>query len=86
MAITKSPKGKAKAGRKVASRKTRAAIKKPVRKASEVMSPNGRKAAVGFVPTKLKLRRPVPSDIDIAQEAKLKPILQVAAELGIRPD
>ena len=37
-----------------------------------------------FKPTKLNLRRPVPSDIDIAQEAKLKPILQVAAELGIR--
>jgi formyltetrahydrofolate synthetase len=44
----------------------------------------GRKPATGFVGTKLKLRRPVPSDIDIAQEAKLKPILQVAAELGIR--
>src|SRR5512140_1282821 len=41
---------------------------------------------VGFVPTKLKLRRPVPSDIAIAQEAKLKPILQVAEELGIRPN
>jgi formyltetrahydrofolate synthetase len=37
-----------------------------------------------FKPTKLKLLRPVPSDIDIAQAAKLKPILQVAAELGIR--
>jgi methylenetetrahydrofolate dehydrogenase (NADP+) / methenyltetrahydrofolate cyclohydrolase / formyltetrahydrofolate synthetase len=43
---------------------------------------NGRKPS--FVPTKLKLRRPVPSDIDIAQESKIKPILQVAAELGIR--
>ena len=31
-----------------------------------------------FVPTKLVLRDPVPSDIDIAQEAVLKPILQVA--------
>ena len=40
--------------------------------------------AFAFKPTKLNLRRPVPSDIDIAQEAKLKPILQVAAELGIR--
>src|SRR5512142_1296172 len=38
----------------------------------------------GFVPTRLKLRRPVPSDIAIAQEAKLKPILQIAAELGIK--
>jgi methylenetetrahydrofolate dehydrogenase (NADP+) / methenyltetrahydrofolate cyclohydrolase / formyltetrahydrofolate synthetase len=42
---------------------------------------NGEKAT--FVPTELKLRRPVPSDIEIAQEAKIKPILQVAAELGI---
>jgi formyltetrahydrofolate synthetase len=39
-----------------------------------------------FVPSKLRLRRPVPSDIAIAQEAKLKPILQIAAELGIRPE
>ena len=36
-----------------------------------------------FVPTPIILRDPVPSDIDIAQEAKLKPILQVAEELGI---
>src|SRR5512140_1939175 len=43
-----------------------------------------KKAVNGFVPTKLRLRRPVPSDIVIAQEAKLKPIVQVAAELGIR--
>ena len=42
------------------------------------------KKAFAFKPTKLKLLRPVPSDIDIAQAAKLKPILQVAAELGIR--
>lgn len=37
-----------------------------------------------FKPTKLKLLRPVPSDIDVAQAAKLKPILQVAKEIGIR--
>ena len=43
-----------------------------------------RKPAFAFKPTKLKLRRPVPSDIEIAQEAKIKPILQVAKELGIR--
>ena len=42
------------------------------------------KARVAFKPTKLKLVRPVPSDIDIAQAAKLKPVLQIAAELGIR--
>jgi len=39
-----------------------------------------------FVPTPLKLRKPVPSDIDIAQEATLKPIIQIADELGIRED
>jgi formyltetrahydrofolate synthetase len=39
-----------------------------------------------FVPTPLNLRKPVPSDIDIAQEATLKPIVQVAGELGIRED
>jgi formyltetrahydrofolate synthetase len=36
-----------------------------------------------FVPTKLKLRRPVPSDIEIAQESDIKPISQVAEEVGI---
>lgn len=44
------------------------------------------KAKVAFKPTKLKLLRPVPSDIEIAQAATIKPILQVAEELGIRPD
>jgi methylenetetrahydrofolate dehydrogenase (NADP+)/methenyltetrahydrofolate cyclohydrolase/formyltetrahydrofolate synthetase len=39
-----------------------------------------------FVPTKLNLRRPVPTDIEIAQEASIKPILQVADECGILPD
>ncbi|MBN2386846.1 MAG: formate--tetrahydrofolate ligase [Anaerolineales bacterium] len=36
-----------------------------------------------FMPTKLNLRHPVPSDIDIAQAATLKPILQVAEEAGL---
>jgi methylenetetrahydrofolate dehydrogenase (NADP+)/methenyltetrahydrofolate cyclohydrolase/formyltetrahydrofolate synthetase len=39
-----------------------------------------------FTPTPIKLRTPVPSDIEIAQEAKLKLILQVAEEAGIEPD
>jgi methylenetetrahydrofolate dehydrogenase (NADP+)/methenyltetrahydrofolate cyclohydrolase/formyltetrahydrofolate synthetase len=39
-----------------------------------------------FQATPLKLRRPVPGDIDIAQEASLKRILRVAEECGIRPD
>ncbi len=59
--------------------KKKAIAKKPAKRAS---SAHAGKAS--FAPTKLKLRRPVPSDIEIAQEAKLKPILQVAAELGIR--
>ncbi|HNK64258.1 MAG TPA: formate--tetrahydrofolate ligase, partial [Anaerolineales bacterium] len=68
-------KGKtAKKGAKVASKKV---VKKAVKKAAP-------KAASTFQPTKLKLLRPVPSDIDIAQAGKLKPINQIAAELGIR--
>jgi len=39
-----------------------------------------------FTPTKIKRRYPVPSDIEIAQEAELKPITQVAEEIGLRPD
>ncbi len=38
-----------------------------------------------FTPSRLKLLTPVPSDIDIAQAAKLKPILQIAEEVGLRP-
>ncbi len=32
----------------------------------------------------IKIKQPVPSDIEIAQAAKLKPILQVAEEIGLR--
>ncbi|NMC34164.1 MAG: hypothetical protein GYA36_17155, partial [Veillonellaceae bacterium] len=39
--------------------------------------------AKSFTPTKLKLVRPVPSDIDIAQASDIKPILEVAEEAGI---
>ena len=39
-----------------------------------------------FEPTPLKIRKPVPSDIEIAQEATLKPIIQIAEELGIQED
>ncbi len=39
-----------------------------------------------FTSTPLKLRTPVPSDIDIAQEATLKPISQIAAEMGVLPE
>lgn len=55
------------------------------------VAPTGRKpvtpkAAVKFTPIKLKLVRPVPSDIEIAQASDIKPITQIAAELGIRED
>ena len=36
-----------------------------------------------FTPTPLEPKEPVPSDIDIAQSATLKPITQIADELGI---
>jgi formyltetrahydrofolate synthetase len=39
-----------------------------------------------FSPTQLKLRRPVPSDIEIAQESDIKPISQIADEIGILPE
>jgi formyltetrahydrofolate synthetase len=39
-----------------------------------------------FTVIPLKLRTPVPSDIEIAQEATIKPITLVAEELGIRPE
>src|SRR5215216_7196874 len=85
MATTKSSQGKSKSKKsllkKIAIVK-KAIVKKPLVKKAVATASNGKKAT--FVPTKLKLRRPVPSDIEIAQEAKLKPILQIASELGIR--
>lgn len=57
--------------------------KKVLRK---VIKRAAKKPAVKFTATKLKLLRPVPSDIEIAQAAKIKPILQVAKELGVRED
>jgi formyltetrahydrofolate synthetase len=38
-----------------------------------------------FEPTKINLLDPVPSDIDIAQAAYLKPIKQIAEEVGLMP-
>ncbi len=38
-----------------------------------------------FQPTKINLRRPVPSDIEIAQEGVLKPISVIAEEVGLLP-
>jgi formyltetrahydrofolate synthetase len=39
-----------------------------------------------FTPVKLNLRQPVPSDIEIAQETELKPIMQIAEEVGLQPE
>jgi methylenetetrahydrofolate dehydrogenase (NADP+)/methenyltetrahydrofolate cyclohydrolase/formyltetrahydrofolate synthetase len=39
-----------------------------------------------FTPSKLNVRFPVPSDIEIAQEATLKPISVIAEEVGLLPE
>ena len=63
------------------------AIKKSVKQAAVKAKPRTRpKAPVStFKPTKLKLLSPVPSDIDIAQAAKLQPVRQVAEAAGLLP-
>jgi methylenetetrahydrofolate dehydrogenase (NADP+) / methenyltetrahydrofolate cyclohydrolase / formyltetrahydrofolate synthetase len=79
----KEQKMAAKSKTKKRGRKTtvkRRVVKKASRKAVAT------RAAARFIPTQIIPRRPVPSDIAIAQEAKLKSILQVAEELGIRPE
>ena len=54
------------------------AAKRPARR--KLIAP-----ALVFKPTKLKLLSPVPSDIEVAQAGKLKPILQIATEVGLKP-
>jgi formyltetrahydrofolate synthetase len=39
-----------------------------------------------FTPTKIDLKQPVPTDIEIAQGAQLKPIALIAEELGLLPE
>lgn len=73
-----------KSAKKVVAKK--AVAKKVTAKKVAVKKAAPAKAKVTFKPTKLNLVRPVPSDIDIAQAAKLKTITQVAEELGVRPD
>ncbi len=74
---------KAKPAKKVVKAKTRPKTVKPAPK-KVLKKAVPAKVAVTFLPTKLKLLRPVPSDIEIAQAAKVKPIMQIATELGIR--
>ncbi|HLB50283.1 MAG TPA: formate--tetrahydrofolate ligase [Anaerolineales bacterium] len=74
---------------KIAKKKI-AKAKKAVRRAGG-NSRNGRKPTArkvmlpSFKPTKLKLLSPVPSDIEIAQAGILKPVLQIADEVGLKP-
>lgn len=71
---------KGKSAKKGAKAKPRKAVKKIVKKTVKKTLVK----APAFQPTKLKLLRPVPSDIEIAQAGKLKPIMQIAQELGIK--
>ncbi len=72
----------------MATSKTKKPVKKAVakkvvvKKKAVVKKPAARKFP--YAPTKLKLLSPVPSDIEIAQAGKLKPIVQIAKELGIK--
>lgn len=50
------------------------------------MSPQAKIPQKEFSPTPLNLVNPVPSDIEIAQAATLKPISLVADEMGVLPD
>ncbi len=73
---------KAKSAKKIGKAKPKAA--KPTAKKVVAKKAAPAKVSSKFQATKLKLLRPVPSDIAIAQAGKLKPILQIARELGIR--
>jgi formyltetrahydrofolate synthetase len=66
------------------SPKKKTMLKKAPVKAGASMSSNGKKVTFPYAPIKLKLVHPVPSDIEIAQAVKLKPVLQIAQELGIK--
>jgi len=55
------------------------------RTAKVVRKPAARARKSFYKPIKLKLLRPVPSDIEIAQAVTPKPITLIAAEVGIRP-
>jgi formyltetrahydrofolate synthetase len=50
------------------------------------MSSDSKHEVRKFVPTPLLRKSPVPSDINIAQEATLKPITQIAEEMGVLPE
>src|SRR3989304_2567721 len=64
---------------------TKSVRAKPKVKVKSAKGKGASKKTSQFTPTRLKLLTPVPSDIDIAQAGKLKPILQIAEELGFKP-
>ncbi|PWB74858.1 MAG: formate--tetrahydrofolate ligase [Anaerolineales bacterium] len=66
------------ATKKATVKKTVKGTKKAVKKAAP------KKIKFAYKPTKIKLLKPVPSDIEIAQAGKLKPITEIAKELGIK--
>jgi formyltetrahydrofolate synthetase len=59
-------------------------VRKPAAKRAAAKRPVARKAKLPYKPIKLKLLRPVPSDIEIAQAVTPKPIVDIAAEVGIK--
>jgi hypothetical protein len=69
-----------KARSKSASKRT----SKPKARKSTPARPKSAARKSAFKPIRLTLRRPVPSDIEIAQATRLKPISLVAQEAGIR--
>lgn len=75
--------------KKVAAKKART-VRKPQPKKAAPRKPAAKKvakkAAVPFTPIRLRLLRPVPPDIEIAQAVKPKPIQLIAEEVGIRPE
>jgi len=66
------------ATKKATVKKTVKGTKKAVKKAAS------KKIKFAYKPTKIKLLKPVPSDIEIAQAGKLKPITEIAKELGLK--
>ena len=60
-------------------------VRKPAAKRAAAKAPAAKKPKLPYKPIKLKLLRPVPSDIEIAQAVTPKPIIEIAAEVGIRP-
>jgi len=79
---------KAKSAKKIVKAVSSSKVKKVVAASKKVVVKKSIKKAAPakFKAIKLKLLRPVPSDIDIAQASDIKPISQIAAELGIRAD